>query len=444
MSEQVEVSQPKFELTDEQKTINGILYTRIRAIKDFADVKAGDLGGWMDKATFLSDTGNCWVYDNAIALGSFLYDDATITDEAFVRRSTLRNDARVSDHAVVTNSELSDSASVMNRARVTRGVLSDNASAKDYSTINQSTLLDDAVVSGRATVEGHSTLRGHVLVSGAARITDGVDISDVKVMRGTVNPDVFARLSIQKVGDKYALTNDTLEYEGRTLRRIKALKSFGDVRAGEMGGYIESPTNLSSDGDCWVADSAKAMDNARVMDDVLVRNEAVVKDNAQIGDNALIDNNAIVSGNAIVGGDSQISDRAHVTDDASVVTSYLWDDSVVSGHASLAQANLFDSAIATDSAVVEGTMRGETFAGGRSHIHPQTILGERVYLTGDAVIGSGVALASSAYIDSGVVNSENVSMYKDNMDLADLSELSDLVDLENISMYEDDFSAFTQ
>ena len=426
MSEQVEVSQPKFELTDEQKTINGILYTRIRAIKDFADVKAGDLGGWMDKATFLSDTGNCWVYDNAIASGSFLYDDATITDEAFVRRSTLRNDARVSDHAVVTNSELSDSASVMNRARVTRGVLSDNASAKDYSAINQSTLLDDAVVSG------------------AARITDGVDISDVKVMRGTVNPDVLAHLSIQKVGDKYALTNDTLEYEGRTLRRIKALKSFGDVRAGEMGGYIESPTNLSSDGDCWVADSAKAMDNARVMDDVLVRNEAVVKDNAQIGDNALIDNNAIVSGNAIVGGDSQISDRAHVTDDASVVTSYLWDDSVVSGHASLAQANLFDSAIATDSAVVEGTMRGETFAGGRSHIHPQTILGERVYLTGDAVIGSGVALASSAYIDSGVVNSENVSMYKDNMDLADLSELSDLVDLENISMYEDDFSAFTQ
>lgn len=181
----------------------------------------------MDKATFLSDTGNCWVYANAIASGSFLYDDATITDEAFVRRSTLRNDARVSDHAVVTNSELSDSASVMNRARVTRGVLSDNASAKDYSTINQSTLLDDAVVSGRATVEGHSTLRGHVLVSGAARITDGVDISDVKVMRGTVNPDVLARLSIQKVGDKYALTNDTLEYEGRTLRRVSGPgKSF--------------------------------------------------------------------------------------------------------------------------------------------------------------------------------------------------------------------------
>ena len=109
MSEQVEVSQPKFEWTNEQKTIDGILYTRIRAVKDFADVKVGDLGGWMDKATFLSDTGNCWVYDNAIASCSFLYDDATITDEAFVRRSTLRNDACVSDHAVVTNSELSDS-----------------------------------------------------------------------------------------------------------------------------------------------------------------------------------------------------------------------------------------------------------------------------------------------------------------------------------------------
>jgi phage related protein len=131
-------------------------------------------------------------------------------------------------------------------------------------------------------------VRGHALVSGAARITDGVDISDAKVMQGTVNPDVLVRLSVERIGDKYALTNDTLEYEGHTLRRIKALKSFGDVRAGEIGGYIESPNNLSADGGCWVSHSAMVMDNARVMDNVLVRNDAIVKDNAQIGDNALI------------------------------------------------------------------------------------------------------------------------------------------------------------
>lgn len=93
MSEQLDVQ--KFEWTNEQKTVDGILYTRIQAVKDFADVKVGDLGGWMDKATFLSDAGDCWIYDNAMVSSSFLYDDATITDEAFVRRTTLKGEACV-------------------------------------------------------------------------------------------------------------------------------------------------------------------------------------------------------------------------------------------------------------------------------------------------------------------------------------------------------------
>lgn len=123
MSEQLDVQ--KFEWTNEQKTVDGILYTRIQAVKDFADVKVGDLGGWMDKATFLSDAGDCWIYDNAMVSSSFLYDDATITDEAFVRRTTLKGEACVGGHATVISSELSDSASVTNRARVAHGILSD-------------------------------------------------------------------------------------------------------------------------------------------------------------------------------------------------------------------------------------------------------------------------------------------------------------------------------
>ncbi|WP_418067185.1 hypothetical protein [Rodentibacter caecimuris] len=35
------------------------------------------------------------------------------------------------------------------------------------------------------------------------------------------------------------LKDDTKEYFGRTLYRIKALISFGAVVAGELGGYIE-------------------------------------------------------------------------------------------------------------------------------------------------------------------------------------------------------------
>lgn len=38
--------------------------------------------------------------------------------------------------------------------------------------------------------------------------------------------------------------NDTLLY------RIKALKNFANVKAGEYGGYVSSEENLSQDGDC--------------------------------------------------------------------------------------------------------------------------------------------------------------------------------------------------
>ena len=47
--------------------------------------------------------------------------------------------------------------------------------------------------------------------------------------------------------------------QSRTLCRIKALKDFGDVKAGDLGGYIEDYKNLSHDGNCWIYDNAKVM-----------------------------------------------------------------------------------------------------------------------------------------------------------------------------------------
>jgi len=38
---------------------------------------------------------------------------------------------------------------------------------------------------------------------------------------------------------KYELTDETKELQGKTLHRIKALKDFGNVRAGDLGGWIE-------------------------------------------------------------------------------------------------------------------------------------------------------------------------------------------------------------
>ena len=50
---------------------------------------------------------------------------------------------------------------------------------------------------------------------------------------------------------KYELTSETKVINGVELHRIKALESFGNIKKGELGGWIESEKNLSQDEDAF-------------------------------------------------------------------------------------------------------------------------------------------------------------------------------------------------
>ena len=56
---------------------------------------------------------------------------------------------------------------------------------------------------------------------------------------------------------KYELTNETIEYKGKKLYRIKALIDFGNVEKGARGGFVEKEENLSMSGNAWVCDNAR-------------------------------------------------------------------------------------------------------------------------------------------------------------------------------------------
>ena len=43
---------------------------------------------------------------------------------------------------------------------------------------------------------------------------------------------------------KYEFTGETMDCFGYTLRRIKAIENFGDVKKGDIGGWIETEKNL--------------------------------------------------------------------------------------------------------------------------------------------------------------------------------------------------------
>ena len=104
------------------------------------------------------------------------------------------------------------------------------------------------------------------------------------------------------------------------LFRIKALKCFGGVMIGEIGGYVEGENNLSQDGNCWIYDNAVICDNARVEDnaqvygDAEVCGDAIVRDNARVLANARVLCNAVIQDNAVVHGEVRIFDNVIVRD----------------------------------------------------------------------------------------------------------------------------------
>lgn len=69
---------------------------------------------------------------------------------------------------------------------------------------------------------------------------------------------------------KYELTTNTKMHMGRTLFQIRAVVSFGSVKKGELGGYIEKEENLSHGGDAWASGNAKIWGDARISDNAKV------------------------------------------------------------------------------------------------------------------------------------------------------------------------------
>ena len=117
---------------------------------------------------------------------------------------------------------------------------------------------------------------------------------------------------------KYELTTNTKMCFGRKLYQIKALKDFGDVKAGDLGGYIEKEENLSHDGIAWVFGNAYVYGNARVYDDAYVYGNTLISGNAQVFGNARVYDDAYVYGNTYVFGDAKVFGNACVYDNAEV------------------------------------------------------------------------------------------------------------------------------
>ncbi|WP_081489563.1 hypothetical protein [Bartonella vinsonii] len=115
----------KYELTNESCICDGITLHRIRALKNFDDVKVGDLGGFIEKESNLSHDGNCWVYGDALVLNpGHVSQDARVYNNSVIAGSVygkacVFGKAIIFDHAhVYGNARIYDHARVINHLHV--------------------------------------------------------------------------------------------------------------------------------------------------------------------------------------------------------------------------------------------------------------------------------------------------------------------------------------
>lgn len=132
---------------------------------------------------------------------------------------------------------------------------------------------------------------------------------------------------------KYELTDTTIMFLDHTLHQIRYLRDVGyNIKAGDLGGWVETEKNLSQHGNAAVCGNAKVFDCAMVYNDAMIFDNATVRDYATVCDSAKVCGYAIVSGDAIVRGDAIICDDAKVCGNATV-----FDRAVISGNAKIEQ-----------------------------------------------------------------------------------------------------------
>lgn len=176
---------------------------------------------------------------------------------------------------------------------------------------------------------------------------------------------------------KYEFTNFSIMYKGRRLHQIRLLRDCGGFVKGTLGGFIESESNLSHNGDCWVVNFAYVYGNARVSGNAKIYQNAQVFDNAKISDRALVAGFAkiygcaIVCENARVYGNAQIFGHTLVDCRATVI-----DYAVVCG-----RAEVSDYAIIKDRAIIDYNARIRGY---------NTIINGDTFLNHDELIEQGV------------------------------------------------------
>lgn len=252
---------------------------------------------------------------------------------------------------------------------------------------------------------------------------------------------------------KYRLTENVIEYEGKRLFQIQAVKNFQAdqwyIQAGELGGYVESERNLSQQGSCWLMKRSKVMGNASVSGNAYVSGSSVISGNAQVFDNALVvgsskvTDNAKVYGNAfimnceMISGDAQVFEFAVIAKAVSVVGSAkIYGNAEIESFAKVGgECEIFDHALIKNQVNVSGKAR----IFGKATIQDDVHIWDNAVIC-DATIREKAKISGNARVIGRVIDvCGNVALSDD----AFIQSQSDFIYIENFGLFETGLTIFS-
>lgn len=163
-------------LKDRSITIDGHTLYRIRAVVDFSNVLSGTLGGFIENEFNLSQTGTCWIADEAA-----VYGHSVVTEGGWVGGSS-----RVYGHSIIRGTGYIDDAVIIRSSEIKNNTVIKGSAILQESSIGGSTIiegnarLENVRVPWRATIKGDCCLKnvsvcGEAYIQGNAVIESDLD-----------------------------------------------------------------------------------------------------------------------------------------------------------------------------------------------------------------------------------------------------------------------------
>ena len=197
------MSNKKYKLSNITMKFEGRTLYRVIALKDFADVRKGELGGWVESEKNLSQEGDCWIYNNAKCIDNArMYDNSCMYDNSEMRgNSKMHNYSEMHDNSRAYDSSEMHGNSEMHGHSIRYGnsrmyersrmwgnskmygnsEMHDHSKMHDYSEIHEgSKMYNNSEMVGNSEMWGNSILKGRENLYGklVSKVDKFIDIAN--------------------------------------------------------------------------------------------------------------------------------------------------------------------------------------------------------------------------------------------------------------------------